>query len=930
MRFLSVVCSLLPLATPPVAAAAASGQSGARSGWSVQRSGASETLTAVSFPDRLHGHVVGAGGTILATNDGGRSWTQQYACTSSAPCTSRSSDRVTNALDGVSFPDQTHGWAVGVGGTILATADGGQTWSQQLACAQTAAAVVQQYCQPQSADRVTQALRSVSFVDSAHGWAVGSGETMLATADGGRTWVQQIACLWQTPAYNPNLFQAVGPNGVPAAQRAAQAPCPPRPQTIPARDLWSVSFIDQLHGVAVGAGSWAVFTEDGGQNWYGGQVPKTMLQLRGVTMTVANIDDLNQDAMHAVGVAGQVLVSGLKGAHWWYGTGGNDELTGQPSVTTNTLNAVDFTDHMNGHAVGEGGTIVVTSDEGQHWSLEPSGTTNALNGVSFADAHHGFAVGDGGTILAYTAAAPGLSVTAVAPPEVPEQGAIPVSITGHGFTGATEVNFGKAYAAGFTVDSDTHITAMAPRELAGTHDVTVVEGEVTSGISGADPVTVLPPGGGDWNATAHCPGRCDGPAVRLHDGRVLVSGSGTGDETSSTDAELYDPASSRWRAVGPMNVPRRDAVSVVLPDGRVIVAGGEVQPSEATASAEIYDPRTGRWSMAPRMGHARESFSGVLLADGEVLVAGGYETLGVTNPAFVDRRFGDTQLGSPYSTATAELFNPKTATWRTTGSMRRTRAFDTLLVLHNGSVLAVGDDARQDSHLDSDATAELYDPRTGLWAPTGPLNIARSYVRAIQLGDGRVLAAGGVVFPFDRPAYGLPFAEVYDPATGSWTPTGPMVYARVFQSMTLLADGRVLVTGGRIGSDTYCPPCTALSQAEIFDPAINAWQLVASASEARVEPVSVLLNNGSVLETGVDGVSELFTPAEPGAPNATGVPWFVWFAVSFALLSGCAAALALRLPRRRGPPPPPSPVSSAQRVQTRSQSDEAVPVGEPS
>ncbi|MCZ6574991.1 MAG: YCF48-related protein [Gammaproteobacteria bacterium] len=80
----------------------------------------------------------------------------------------------TSTLQAVHFVDAERGWAVGDGGTVLATTDGGRTWSVRDA-------------------GTTAALWSVDFVDAERGWAVGDGGTVLATTDGGRTWTAQGA-----------------------------------------------------------------------------------------------------------------------------------------------------------------------------------------------------------------------------------------------------------------------------------------------------------------------------------------------------------------------------------------------------------------------------------------------------------------------------------------------------------------------------------------------------------------------------------------------------------------------------------------------------------------------------------------------------------------------------------------------------------------
>ena len=117
-------------------------------------------LRAIHFIDASHGWAVGDEGAILATDNGGKTWTPQTSGTRTR-------------LSSVHFSDASHGWAVGGGifepGAILATDNGGKTWT-----AQTSG---------------TQAwLNSVHFSDASHGWTVGFDGAILATDNGGKTW----------------------------------------------------------------------------------------------------------------------------------------------------------------------------------------------------------------------------------------------------------------------------------------------------------------------------------------------------------------------------------------------------------------------------------------------------------------------------------------------------------------------------------------------------------------------------------------------------------------------------------------------------------------------------------------------------------------------------------------------------------------------
>lgn len=172
----------------------------------------------------------------------------------------------------------------------------------------------------------------------------------------------------------------------------------------------------------------------------------------------------------------------------------------------------------------------------------------------------------------------------------------------------------------------------------------------------------------------------------------------------------------------------------------------------------------------PRIDH-----TATLLATGEVLVAGG--------------------VGSTY-TATAEIYNPSTGRWTTTGSMTTPRAFAAAALLTNGEVLIAGG-----SNLDgtSNNTAELYNPASGKWTATTSMPSGHSSPAALLL-SGKVLVAGSG-------------GVLYDPSSAQWTATGPLYYSLTGGSETLLPSGDVLVYGDKFS-------CYA---AQFYSPATNTW-----------------------------------------------------------------------------------------------------------
>jgi hypothetical protein len=179
-----------------------------------------------------------------------------------------------------------------------------------------------------------------------------------------------------------------------------------------------------------------------------------------------------------------------------------------------------------------------------------------------------------------------------------------------------------------------------------------------------------------------------------------------------------------------------------------------------------------------------------------------------------------------------------------------------LTLLTDGRVLRTGGFTASFTSL---ASAELFEPATGLWAPTVPMASARARHTAVLLTDGRVLVAGGVrVTPAGVTT--LASAELYDPATGQWSATGSLATARRSHSGTRLLDGRVLVAGGDAGAD-------GLTSAELYDPANGSWGTTGSLSIVRQSddvccPGTTLLPSGDVLIAGGSGPEGVLRSAE--------------------------------------------------------------------
>src|SRR5512140_242387 len=190
-----------------------------------------------------------------------------------------------------------------------------------------------------------------------------------------------------------------------------------------------------------------------------------------------------------------------------------------------------------------------------------------------------------------------------------------------------------------------------------------------------------------------------------------------------------------------------------------------------------------------------------------------------------------------------------------TGSMMVGREATTATLLRNGQVLIAGGWVHgQVDDTEETASAELYDPQTGTFTPTGSMNISRQGHTATPLADGKVLIAGGYRYG------GAPVtAEIYDPDTGTFTTTGSMNSARLHHTATLLGNGQVLITGGSRGISN--PPVYPLA-AELYDPASGTFVITASMAEGRASHTATLLPSGRVLVTGGAVETSYFTAAD--------------------------------------------------------------------
>jgi hypothetical protein len=343
-----------------------------------------------------------------------------------------------------------------------------------------------------------------------------------------------------------------------------------------------------------------------------------------------------------------------------------------------------------------------------------------------------------------------------------------------------------------------------------------------------------------WVGTGASGARYYTAAALLTSGQVLLAGGASmGFSGAISYAELYDPSTGTFSATGPLLTARRLHTATLLASGKVLIAGGDNGTLHNIVSiAELYDPATGTFSATGSLVTGREVHTATLLASGKVLFAGGLSR-----------------------STSAELYDPTSGTFSATGSLVNGRDGHTATLLPSGKVLVAGGETAA-------SNAELYDPASGTFSATGPLAAIRAFHTATLLPSGKVLIAAGQ----SQQGTGgfLASAELYNPATGTFSATGSLITPRDSFTATLLPSGKVLIAAGRtlVGSTV-----TPLASAELYDPTTGTFSATASLASARDYFTATLLPSGRVLVAGngegPGSGAELYDPAA-GTFSATG------------------------------------------------------------
>lgn len=289
------------------------------------------------------------------------------------------------------------------------------------------------------------------------------------------------------------------------------------------------------------------------------------------------------------------------------------------------------------------------------------------------------------------------------------------------------------------------------------------------------------------------------------------------------------------RELPKMHSARAAHTSTLLEDGMVLIVGGFVGDEHQIAGVELYDPEQGRFLSTNDALMPRQSHTATRLPNGRVLIVGGYGA----NGRLLD---------------SAEIFDPISRTFVAAGRMAIPRTEHTAVVLPDQRIAFIGGKSDGWKILD---TIEIFDPRTETFEQAGRMLVPRTSNVSVLLSDGRVLIAGGSTGR--GPSLRIyDSAEIFDPRSDKAVIVGNMNSPRHKHDAVLLADGRVLLTGGASdnGRNIY-------DSAEIFDPSRDTFTPASKMKLARYKHrgASLLLSNGSVLIAGGAQQPEVYDPA---------------------------------------------------------------------
>ncbi|HEV2826348.1 MAG TPA: galactose oxidase-like domain-containing protein, partial [Pyrinomonadaceae bacterium] len=333
--------------------------------------------------------------------------------------------------------------------------------------------------------------------------------------------------------------------------------------------------------------------------------------------------------------------------------------------------------------------------------------------------------------------------------------------------------------------------------------------------------------------------------------------------------QLWDPATATITPASPSGYNIFCTSFSFLADGRLLVAGGHISDNVGLSYTSVYDPFANTWTRVANMNAGRWYPTSTTLANGDILTVSGMT---------------DTTVGM---NLLPQVWQASSNSWRSlNNSQLQLPYYPYMFLAPNGKVFNAGP---------NQTTRYLDTSGSGAWTVVGNNKYgSRNWGSAVMYEPGKVLIAGGIRGDFYGSTSAVAptaTAEAIDlnAASPSWQYVASMAYARKHHNLTLLPDGKVLATGGSSGSeDTNSWSASPAYAAEMWDPATNTWTTLASNTVYRgYHATAVLLPDGRVVSAGGDsgGASaEVFSPPylfNGARPTITAAPTSVAYSQTF-------------------------------------------------
>ena len=358
--------------------------------------------------------------------------------------------------------------------------------------------------------------------------------------------------------------------------------------------------------------------------------------------------------------------------------------------------------------------------------------------------------------------------------------------------------------------------------------------------------------------------------TQMADGKLMVSGGHKQDDVGIDNTNIFDPATETWASGLPKMAHGRWYPTVTtLPDGRMLTMAGRDSSGQVVTTPEIWE--NNQWVELPGAGnfvvpYYPRNFVPPSGPVGRIFMAG--------------ERIRSQWFNVDGSTASGR------GQWTTNGPIHiynRNRDYGTAVMYEPGKILFAGGGGNAGWGQSPDAkdnvptaTAEKIDlnDASPAWSSAGSMEFRRRHLNSTILPDGQVLITGGTTgggFVDINPADAARAAELWNPATNSWTTLASNSVMRVYHSVSLLLPDATVLHGASGNAFAGANPVPDQKNHEIFSPPY----LFKGA-----RPTITGLSSSTV------GYGSTFTITTPNAAQVTTVRWIHIGSVTHAFDAG--------------------------------------------